>query len=200
MGRVVLKALLWRPLRRRPWRFLVTVLGVATGVAAVVATVASSRAAVRAFAEGVEEVAGAIRVEVTRPGGLPASLLGALRPLAGDAVVVPVVEEVARLVELGDGVRVLGVDLLVDAQVRPVLETNRPPSRSSPRSPAVASSCPTRSRGGSAWRWATPSPCRPGHGSSRSRWWRCSRPSGWQRRDGGGGDGRRARRRAVRPR
>ena len=119
---MVLKALLWRPLRRRPWRFLVTVLGVATGVAAVVATVASSRAAVRAFAEGVEEVAGAVRVEVTRPGGVPASLLGTLRPLAGDAVVVPVVEEVALLVELGDGVRVLGVDLLVDAQVRPVLE------------------------------------------------------------------------------
>ena len=119
---MVLKALLWRPLARRPWRFLVTVVGVATGVAAVVATVASSRAAVRAFAEGVEEVAGAARVEVTRPGGLPASLLGALRPLAGDAVVVPVVEEVALLVELGDGVRVLGVDLLADAQVRPVLE------------------------------------------------------------------------------
>ncbi|MBW2529190.1 MAG: FtsX-like permease family protein, partial [Deltaproteobacteria bacterium] len=99
-----------------------TVLGVATGVAAVVATVASSRAAVRAFAEGVEEVAGATRIEVSRPGGVPAALLGTLRPVAKDAVVVPVVEEVALLVELGDGVRVLGVDLLVDAQVRPALE------------------------------------------------------------------------------
>ena len=119
---MVLKALLWRPLRRRPWRFLVTVIGVATGVAAVVATVAASRAAVRAFAEGVDEVAGAVRVEVTRPGGVPVSLLGTLRPLAGDAVVAPVVEEVALLVELGDGVRVLGVDLLVDAQLRPPLD------------------------------------------------------------------------------
>ncbi len=119
---MVLRALVWRPLVRRPWRFLITVLGVATGVAAVVATVASSRAAVRAFSEGVEEVAGTARVEVSRPGGVEASLLGELRPLAGEAVVVPVVEEVTLLVELGDGVRVLGLDLLVDAEIRPMLE------------------------------------------------------------------------------
>ena len=119
---MVLKTLLWRPLRRRPWRFLVTVVGVAAGVAAVVATVASSRAAVRAFAEGVDEVAGAARIEIGRPGGVPVSVLADLRPLSGDAVIVPVVEEVALLVELGDGVRVLGVDLLVDSEVRPMLE------------------------------------------------------------------------------
>ncbi len=118
----VLRAMLLRPLARRPWRFLVTVVGVAAGVAAVVSTVAASRAAVRAFAEGVEEVAGETRLELTRPDGVPVGLLGRLVPLAGDAVVVPVVEEVALLVELGDGVRVLGVDLLVDAQVRPALE------------------------------------------------------------------------------
>jgi len=120
---MVLRTLFWRPLRRRPWRFLVTVLGVAAGVAAVIATVASSRAAVRAFSEGVEEVAGEARIEVTRPGGVPVSLLGVLRPLAGDAVVVPVVEEVTLMVELADGVRVLGVDLLADAEVRPALDT-----------------------------------------------------------------------------
>jgi putative ABC transport system permease protein len=97
------------------------VLGVAAGVAAVVATAASSRAAVRAFSEGVEEVAGATRVEVNRPGGVPISMLHALRPLARDAHIVPVVEEVTLLVELGDGVRVLGVDLLVDAEIRSAL-------------------------------------------------------------------------------
>ena len=42
--------------------------------------------------------------------------------LAGDALIVPVVEEVALLVELGDGVRVIGVDLLVDAELRPAPE------------------------------------------------------------------------------
>jgi putative ABC transport system permease protein len=77
---------------------------------------------VRAFAEGVEEVAGAVRIEITRPGGVSVRWLESLRPLASDAIVVPVVEEVALLVELGDGVRVLGTDLLVDAEVRPVLE------------------------------------------------------------------------------
>ena len=53
---MILRALLVRPLLRRPWRFLTTVIGVATGVAAVVSTIASSRAAIASFAEGVEEV------------------------------------------------------------------------------------------------------------------------------------------------
>ena len=33
----------------------------------------------------------------------------------------PVVEDTVLLMELGDGIRLLGVDLLLDAQVRPVL-------------------------------------------------------------------------------
>lgn len=118
---MVLKALLLRPLVRRPWRFLVTVVGVAAGVAAVVATVAASRAAIRAFTAGVEEVAGAARLELTAPAGVAVATLGALRPVTADAVVVPVVEEVALLVELGDGVRVLGLDPLVDGAARPLL-------------------------------------------------------------------------------
>ncbi len=119
---MVLRALLFRPLLRRPWRFLITVLGVAVGVAAVVSTVASSRAAVAAFAQGVEEVAGRARLEVVRLGGVPDATLAALRPLTDVAVVAPVVERTALLVELGDGVRVLGVDLLVDQWVRPIEE------------------------------------------------------------------------------
>jgi len=118
---MILRALLLRPLLRRPWRFLVTVVGVATGVAAVISTVAASRAAIASFAEGVDEVAGAVRLEVTRPGGLPEELLADLRPVSGDALLVPVVEDTVLLMELGDGVRLLGVDLLLDAQVRPVL-------------------------------------------------------------------------------
>ena len=124
---MIFRALFLRPLMHRPWRFAVTVLGVAAGVAAVVATVAASRAAIASFAEGVEEVAGAARLEVTRPGGLPESLLAELRPITDEAVVVPVVEESVLLVELGDGVRLLGVDLLLDAQVRPVLAAGAAP-------------------------------------------------------------------------
>ena len=118
---MILRALLLRPLFRRPWRFLITVIGVATGVAAVVSTVAASRAAIASFAEGVDEVAGAARLEITRPGGLPDELLATLRPLASEALLVPIVEDTVLLMELGDGVRLLGVDLLLDAQVRPVL-------------------------------------------------------------------------------
>jgi putative ABC transport system permease protein len=110
---------------RRPWRLLVTVAGVAAGVASVVSTIAASRAAIASFAEGVEQVAGAARLEVRRPGGFPEGLLGDLRPLTGDALIVPVVEENVLLVELEDGVRLLGVDLLLDAQVRPVVSDGR---------------------------------------------------------------------------
>ena len=79
---MILKALLFRPLMRRPWRFLVTVAGVATGVAAVISTVAASRAAVASFAKGIEEVAGITRLEMTRPGGLPEGLVVEAAPVA----------------------------------------------------------------------------------------------------------------------
>jgi putative ABC transport system permease protein len=124
---MILRALFLRPMLRRPWRFLVTVVGVAAGVAAIVSTIAASRAAVASFAEGVEVVAGAARLQVTRPGGLPEEMLATLLPLAGHALTVPVVEENVLLVELGDGVRLLGVDLLLDAQVRPLLDEGSGP-------------------------------------------------------------------------
>ncbi len=117
---MILKALLLRPILRRPLRTVVTVLGVAVGVASVVSTVAASRAAVRSFAAGVEEVAGRARLELIGEGGLPDSVLARLRPLCDEAVLAPVVEEVAPLAELGDAVRVLGVDVLTDPEVRPV--------------------------------------------------------------------------------
>ncbi|MEX1311836.1 MAG: ABC transporter permease, partial [Candidatus Sulfomarinibacteraceae bacterium] len=123
---MILRALLLRPLLRRPWRFLITVIGVATGVAAVVSTVAASRAAVASFAEGVDEIAGVARLEITRTGGLPDETLAALRPLTSEALLTPVVEDTVLLMELGDGVRLLGVDLLVDSQIRPVLAEDSP--------------------------------------------------------------------------
>ena len=67
---MILRAFFVGPTLRGPWRFLVTVVGVAAGVAAVISTIAASRAAVASFAEGVDEVAGAARLEITRPGGL----------------------------------------------------------------------------------------------------------------------------------
>ena len=123
---MILRALLLRPLLRRPWRFLITVIGVATGVAAVVSTIAASRAAVASFAEGVDEIAGVARLEITRAGGLPDATLETLRPLTSEALLIPVVEDTVLLMELGDGVRLLGVDLLLDSQIRPVLSDDSP--------------------------------------------------------------------------
>ncbi len=116
--RLILLAYFLRPLVRNPARFAVTVLGVACGVASVVATVASSRAAIAAFEEGVIEIAGESRLEITRAGGVDEDLLGALRSFSRDAKIMPVLEEIALLPQLGDSVRVLGVDTLVDQEAR----------------------------------------------------------------------------------
>jgi putative ABC transport system permease protein len=115
---MLLRTFFLRPVWRRPVRFVTTVLGVAAGIAAVVATISASQAAVASLREGVAEVAGRARLEVTAPAGVPEELIGRLRPLSGDALVVPVIEEIALVPALGDAVRVLGVDLLVDSQVR----------------------------------------------------------------------------------
>ncbi|MCY2958568.1 MAG: hypothetical protein NTY35_00220, partial [Planctomycetota bacterium] len=115
---MLLTALFLRPVRRRPLRFCVTVLGVAAGVAAVVATLASSRAAVAALEEGVLELSGRARLEVRAPGGLADSVLGDLRPIAGEALLVPVVDEVALSPVSRAPIRLFGVDALVDSGAR----------------------------------------------------------------------------------
>jgi putative ABC transport system permease protein len=115
---MLLRTFFVRPVRHHPLRFITTVVGVAAGIATVAATITASKAAVASLREGVAEIAGRARLEVTGPAGIPQELLGQLRPLCGDAVVVPVIEEIALLPDLGDAVRVLGVDLLVDSQVR----------------------------------------------------------------------------------
>lgn len=117
---MLLRALWLRPTRRRPLRAAVTVLGVAIGVAAVVSTLLASRAAVASLGSDVERIAGAARLEVTRPGGVALEDLARLAPLADEALLAPVVEGAALAPELGDLVRILGVDLLVDGAVRQV--------------------------------------------------------------------------------
>jgi putative ABC transport system permease protein len=117
----VIRCLLWRPLRRRPVPFLVTTMGVAVGIASVVSTISSSQAALHAFSSGVDEIAGASRLEVSAPGGVAEEVLGELRPVCRDALVAPVVEEIVRLDQLGDAVRALGVDLLIDRGARELM-------------------------------------------------------------------------------
>jgi putative ABC transport system permease protein len=118
LPRLVILSLFLRPVVRRPWRFIITVLGVAAGVASVLSTIASSRAAVASLRDGVEEIAGRARLEISQPGGLSLELLSRLRPVARDAVIAPVVEEFAMMPRLRDTVRVLGIDPFVDMSIR----------------------------------------------------------------------------------
>lgn len=111
-------ALFTRPVLRTPLRVLATVLGVAAGVASLVSTVVSSRAALASLTTGVEELAGANTLEVRRDGGLDEGELARLAPLATDAWIAPVVERIVLCPQLGDTVRLTGVDPLVDARVR----------------------------------------------------------------------------------
>jgi putative ABC transport system permease protein len=111
---VILAALFTRPVRKQPVRFTATILGIAAGVAAVVATLGASRAALSSLREGVSELSGRAALEVRCPGGVPETELSQLAPLATDAFLLPVIEEVATCTTLGDTVRVLGADLLSD--------------------------------------------------------------------------------------
>lgn len=115
---MVLKALFLGPLKRRPGRFLVTVIGVAVGIASVISTVVSSRAALSSMTAGVDEIAGASRFDISPPGGVPLELIPALLPLTETAVLIPIIERTAVLTELGESVRVLGVDPVVDIEAR----------------------------------------------------------------------------------
>jgi putative ABC transport system permease protein len=117
---LVVGALFLRPLVRRPWRFSITILGVAAGVASLVATLAASDAALYSVEQGVADIAGAVRLEIHNPGGVDESLLGRLVDISRDAVLCPVIEEVVYSPRLGDSVRVLGLDLTAEADVRPV--------------------------------------------------------------------------------
>ncbi|MDG2142172.1 MAG: ABC transporter permease, partial [Planctomycetota bacterium] len=115
---MILRSLWLRPTLAHPIRALVTILGVAIGVASVVSTLLASRAAVASMGSDVETIAGKARLEITRPGGVDETDLRALRPVCDEALLVPVVEGTGLSRELGDIVRLLGVDLLLDADVR----------------------------------------------------------------------------------
>ena len=112
------KALLLGVGRGGRLRLVATALGVAIGVASVVATLLATRAAIDSLAAGAEEVAGEARLELRQRGGVPDSLFGELAPFADRALFVPVLDENATAPALNDIVRILGVDLLVDGDVR----------------------------------------------------------------------------------
>ncbi len=112
------QALWLRPMLARPLRLIATILGVAIGVASVISTLLASRAAVASLRGDVEEIAGPARLEVTRPGGVEVEDLGLLRELCGEVLIAPVVEGTVLAPARGDLLRVLGLDLLLDASMQ----------------------------------------------------------------------------------
>lgn len=115
---MILRTLWLRPTLRRPLRALATVGGVAVGVAAVISTLLTTRAAISSLGRDVEVISGEAKLEVTRPGGVRLDDLGALRPVCGEALLAPVVEGTALVPRLDERVRLLGIDPLVDDEVR----------------------------------------------------------------------------------
>ncbi len=115
---MILRALFLRPLARAPLRFLATLLGVSAGVAAFVATLASNRAALASLREDTRALAGAAELEISSPALVPVEALAVLRPLAADAELLPVIEELVLERKSGAVLRLVGIDPLLDARAR----------------------------------------------------------------------------------
>ena len=115
---MILKALWLRPTLAKPLRALATVGGVSVGVAAVISTLLTTRAAISSLGRDVEVISGEARLEVTRPGGVEMEDLAGLREVCDTALLAPVVEGTALVPVLDERVRLLGIDPLVDEEVR----------------------------------------------------------------------------------
>ncbi len=114
MARVFLRLML-RPLRREPARTLLTALAIALGVAVVLAIELAGEAAAGSFRASVETLAGDAGLEVTAPGGVPASVAGTLARLPYALDSRPRIEDYAEVPGSGRVVPLIGVDMVADA-------------------------------------------------------------------------------------
>lgn len=108
--------------RRHPLQTLLTLLGIAAGAALWCAMQLAQQTAERAFDRAVETVAGTATHTVTAgPGGVAIADYAAVRALLHGRGVAPVVTAIARVPDREDRtvLRVLGVDPLADAGLRP---------------------------------------------------------------------------------
>jgi putative ABC transport system permease protein len=115
---MILRALFLRPLSRAPLRFLATLLGITAGVAAFVATLASNRAALLSLREDTRALAGSAQLEIASAALVPTEALALLRPLAADAELLPVIEELVLEPKSGAVLRLFGIDPLQDPRAR----------------------------------------------------------------------------------
>lgn len=106
-----------RYLRRHPWLFILSILGVALGVAVVVAIDVANSSARRAFELSTEAVAGRATHQVRRAEGpLPDTVYRSLKVDLGFRDAAPVVEGFVR--SGARTLRVLGIDPLAEAPFR----------------------------------------------------------------------------------
>ena len=144
-------------------RAALTALAIALGVAVVLAIELAGQAAAGSFHSSVETLAGDADLEVSAPGGIPASAAGELLRLPYTLDVRPRIEDFAELPHTGRVVPFIGVD---DELIIRASATSRCDARTTTgRARRIRRPC--RSTGRSATCWARPTASR---ASATSRW------------------------------
>ncbi|MGH2605224.1 MAG: ABC transporter permease, partial [Anaerolineales bacterium] len=116
-----LTAFAWRDMIRRPWQTALMLVGVVLGVAVMVSIDVANASARRGFELSTEAVAGGATHQIRGgPGGVPEAAYEALRRELGWQASAPIVEAIAVAPELaGRPLRIVGIDPLADANIRP---------------------------------------------------------------------------------
>ncbi len=114
----LLQQLILRSWKREPLRALATIFGVALGLAVIVAIELTKRTSISSFRDSLAEMSGAATLEIRGPVGIPENLLPELYRLSSLGSLSPVIEADAYSDVWKDQLRVLGVDMLRDGEIR----------------------------------------------------------------------------------
>jgi putative ABC transport system permease protein len=115
---MLLRPFILRAWKREPLRAFATLFGVALGLAVIVAIELSKRSSIRSFKDSLNEMAGKAALEIRGPNGVPESALPQLYDLRDHGTLCPIVESEAFSPPWQQSLRVLGVDMLRDREVR----------------------------------------------------------------------------------
>lgn len=107
--------LMVRPTLREPVRSLLILFAVTLGVSVVVAIDMAGNSAAGSFQASMETLAGDNDLEVTAAGGVPENVVGQLAQVSGLERVVPRIEDHATVVESGETIPLIGIDLIAEA-------------------------------------------------------------------------------------
>ena len=119
--------LAWRRMRRRPFQYILFILGIALGVAMMVSIDVANGSAQRAFELSTDALAGHTthRIVSVAPTGVDESLYRQLRQDIGYSPAAPVVEGYVSVQELGEQpLRLVGVDLFAEPPFRSYFNDN----------------------------------------------------------------------------